>query len=316
MNIYLSIIIPVYNEEESLNRLAKKLKSILENLNKSWEIIFIDDGSNDKGFEIVSNLAKEDHRIKVIKFRKNFGQTAALSAGFNCAQGEIIIPMDADLENDPNDIPRLLEKINQGYDLVSGWRKKRWKDNPLTKRMTSLSANWLISKVTGVKLHDYGCTMKAYRKEIIKSVKLYGEMHRFIPALASWQGAKIGEIEVKYQPREFGKSKYGLERIGKVILDLITVKFLSGYATKPIYFFGKLGFISFFIGIFAFFLATYYKLTGQKDYIQTPLPIFTALFLIAGILLILIGLLAEMIMRNYHESQNKQIYSIKEKINF
>ena len=316
MNPYLSIIIPIYNEEESLNYLFEKLKPVLDNLNKSWEIIFIDDGSVDKSFQVISKQAQKDTRIKVIKFRKNFGQTAALSAGFNFAQGEIIIPIDADLENDPNDIPHLLKKIDQGYDLVSGWRKERWKDNPFTRRLTSNLANCLISYVTGIKLHDYGCTMKAYHREIIKGIKLYGEMHRFIPALGSWQRAKITEIEVNYQPRKFGKSKYGLNRTGKVLLDLITVKFLGDYSTKPIYFFGKLGFISLFIGMIAFLWATYYKLTGQKDYVETPLPIFIALFVIAGIILVLIGLLAEMIMRIYHEGQNKEIYSIKEKINF
>mgnify|MGYP001576265074 CR=1 FL=1 len=261
-------------------------------------------------------MAQKEASLKIIDFRKNFGQTAALSAGINHAQGEIIIPLDADLENDPADIPQLLAKINEGYDVVSGWRKNRWKDKFFSRRLTSMAANWLISFVTGVKLHDYGCTLKAYRREIIKEVGLYGEMHRFIPALAYWQGAKVAEIEVNYQPRVHGKSKYGLGRTFKVLLDLLTIKFLSGYSTKPIHFFGSLGFISILVSFLTGGLAVYYKVSGQKDFIETPLPVLTALFFIIGVLFVLIGLLAEMIMRVYHETQRRPIYSIKEKINF
>jgi glycosyltransferase involved in cell wall biosynthesis len=315
-NIYLSIVIPVFNEAENLKELYQRLMAVLGKLNKSSEIIFIDDGSTDESFAVLSNLAEQDERVKIIQFRKNFGQTNTLAAGIDWARGEVIIPMDADLENDPQDIPKLLEELGRGYDIVSGWRKQRWSNRILSRRITSWAANWLISKIVGLKLHDYGCTLKAYRREIIKDVELYGEMHRFIPALAYWQGAEIKEIEVNYRPRQFGQSKYGLGRTFKVLLDLVTLKFLSGYATKPIYFFGKIGFVSLFFGFLVFLWATYYKLTGQKDYIETPLPVVVALFVILAVLLILIGLLAEMIMRTYHQSKGKKIYSIKRKVNF
>ena len=311
----LSIIIPVFNEQESLKELYQQLRDVLIKLDKPWEIVFVDDGSSDQSFSILKDIAKKDVGVRVIGFRKNFGQTVALAAGIDYAQGEVIILMDADLENDPQDIHRLLEELDKGYDVVSGWRKKRWLDKIFTRRLTSRIANWLISKIAGLKLHDYGCTLKAYHKDIIKNINLYGEMHRFIPALAFWQGAKVSEIEVNYQPRRFGQSKYGMDRIFKVLLDLVTLKFLSGYATKPIYFFGKIGLISLSLGFLTFLWATYYRVTGQKYYIETPLPVVIALFIILAILLILIGLLAEMIMRTYHESQNKKIYSIKEKIN-
>jgi len=305
-NVYLSIIIPVFNEEENLKRLERRLSAVLRDIDRPYEIIFIDDGSTDQSFAILKDLVSQDRRIKLIQFRKNFGQTAALSAGIDFAQGKIIISMDADLENNPQDIPRLLAELEGGYDIVSGWRKERWQDKFFSRRLTSQMANYLISKIAGLRLHDYACTLKAYRAEVIKDINLYGEMHRFIPALAFWQGAKIKEIEVNYQPRQFGQSKYGLGRTLKVLLDLVTLKFLSGYATKPIYFFGKIGFISLFLGFLTFLWATYYKLTSQKDYIETPLPVVIALFIILAILLILIGLLAEMIMRTYHESQDKK----------
>lgn len=312
----LSIIIPLFNEEKNLTLLASKLLMVLNQLGKTYEVIFINDGSTDQSFEVLKSLAKQNSSFRVINFRRNFGQTAALACGIDNSQGEIIIPMDADLENDPADIPRLLAELDKGFDLVSGWRKNRWQDKVLTRRLTSKIANYLISRVSGIRLHDYGCTLKAYKREIIQDVDLYGEMHRFIPALAAWQGARVGEIEVNYQVRQFGQSNYGLSRVFKVLLDLITIKFLSGYATKPIYFFGKFGFWSFFLGVLIFLLATYYKVMGLKDYIQTPLPILSALFLIVAVLFVLIGLLAEMIMRIYHQSSKRPIYSIKEKVNF
>lgn len=315
-NLRLSIVIPVFNEEGNLVELYQRIIAVGQVLDESYEIVFVDDGSQDQSFSILKDLARQDKKVKLIQLRKNFGQTAALAAGIDYAQGQVIILMDADLENAPQDIFKLLAELDRGYDIVSGWRKARWKDKPLTRRLTSQVANWLISKIAGLRLNDYGCTLKAYRQEIIKNINLYGEMHRFIPALAFWQGAKIGEIEVNYQPRQFGQSKYGPARIAKVLLDLITLKFLSGYATKPIYFFGKIGFVSLFLGFLTFLWASYYKFIGQKDYIETPLPIVIALFIILAVLLVLIGLLAEMIMRTYHESQNKKIYSIKEKINF
>lgn len=315
-NINLSIIVPVFNEEENLNPLYNQLTEVLCRLKLNYEIIFVDDGSDDQGFSILKKIADKDKRIKIIQLKKNFGQTAAISAGIDYAQGEVIITIDADLENDPKDIPRLLSKLDEGFDIASGWRKNRWKDKPLTRRLTSQVANFLISKIVGLKLHDYGCTLKAYRKNVIKEINLYGEMHRFIPALAFWQGAKIAEVEINYKPRKFGQSKYGIERVIKVLLDLVTLKFLSGYTTKPIHFFGKIGFISMFLGFLTFLWALYYKLTGKKDFIETPLPIAIVLFIVLGILLILIGLLAEIIIRIYHESQNKKIYLIRKKINF
>lgn len=312
----ISVVIPVFNEAESLSLLVEKLKAALVKLQKTFEVIFVDDGSTDDSLKVLAEITAGRPEYKVISFKRNFGQTAAIAAGVEAASGEIIIPMDADLENDPNDIFRLLEKLSEGYDIVSGWRKNRWQDKVLTRRITSRTANWLISKVSGVKLHDYGCTLKVYKSEIIKNIKFYGEMHRFIPALAAWQGARIAEIEVNYQPRQYGQSKYGLGRVVKVLLDLIVLKFLVDYSLKPIYFFGKIGFASFGLGALTFIWATYYKLTGQKDYIQTPLPVIMVLFLAVGVILVLIGLLAEMMMRMHRESAGQTVYTIKKKINF
>ncbi|OGY48534.1 MAG: glycosyl transferase [Candidatus Buchananbacteria bacterium RIFCSPHIGHO2_02_FULL_40_13] len=314
--MYLSLIIPFYNEEENLPLLIDRLNQLLPSIGKSTEIIFIDDGSADNSFEVLKNLVKDKNDWRIIRFRKNFGQTAGWAAGLEAAQGEVIIFLDSDLENDPADIPLLLAKIDEGYDLVSGWRQNRWPEQFFSRRLTSQLANWLIAKISGVKIHDFGCSLKAYRQEVIKNVKLYGEMHRFIAVLASWQGAKIAEVAVKFTPRQFGTSKYGLERILKVFLDLVVIKFLSGYSTKPIYFFGQAGFYSLIVSFLALALAIYYKFWGGKSFIETPLPILTALFLIVGVLLILIGLLAEMIMRIYHESREQKIYIIKEKVNF
>lgn len=314
-SVYLSVVIPIYNEKSGLKLLFDRLKSALAKIGKSYEVIFIDDGSTDGSAEILSNLVGTDRNYKLIIFRKNFGQTAAIAAGVNFAQGEVVVPMDADLENNPDDISSLLKKLDEGYDIVSGWRVNRWPNKIITRRLTSNVANWLISKVSGIKLHDYGCTLKAYRRDIIKGINLYGEMHRFIPALAAWQGAKVTELEVSYEPRQFGASKYGLNRVFKVLLDLITLKFLNDYSVKPIYFFGRFGFWSIFLGFLTFVVATYYKLTGQKDYIQTPLPAIMVLFMVVGVLLILIGLLAEMIMRSYHETAKRPVYYIKGKFN-
>lgn len=314
--MYLSLIIPFYNEEENLPLLVEKLTKLIPSIGKSTEVIFIDDGSNDNSFEVLKNLVKDKNDWRIIRFRRNFGQTAGWSAGIESAQGDVLIFLDSDLENDPADIPMLLAKIDDGYDLVSGWRKNRWQGQFFSRQLTSKIANWMIAKISGVKIHDFGCSLKAYRKEVIKNVKLYGEMHRFIAVLASWQGAKIAEVEVHFSPRKFGTSKYGMERILKVFLDLIVIKFLSGYFTKPIYFFGKAGFYSIITSFLLFALAVYYKFWGGKSFIETPLPILVALFFIVGILLILIGLLAEMIMRLYHQSGKEKIYIIKEKINF
>jgi glycosyltransferase involved in cell wall biosynthesis len=314
--MYLSLIIPFYNEEKNLPLLAEKINQFLAGFDKSAEVIFVNDGSRDGGLSVLKQLVADKPDWRVISLRRNFGQTAAWSAGLDHAQGEVIVFLDSDLENDPQDITLLLEKIEAGYDLVSGWRKERWQGQKFTRRFTSEVANWLIAKVSGVKIHDFGCSLKAYRREVIKDVKLYGEMHRFIAVLASWQGAKIVEVEVNFTPRKFGRSHYGLERILKVFLDLIVIKFLSGYSTKPIYFFGQAGFASVAVGLLTFLLAVYYKFWGDKSFIETPLPILTALFLILGVMFILIGLLAEMITRLHHEASNKKIYLIKEKTNF
>lgn len=313
---YLSVIIPFYNEEKNLAPLIERLSRVLVSLNKPFEVIFIDDGSSDNGFNILKGLLENKENWKIVRFKRNFGQTPALAAGIETAKGEKIILMDADLENDPQDIPMLLSELDKGYDVVSGWRKKRWSDKILTRRLTSQTANWLISKISGLCLHDYACTLKAYQSDTIKNINLYGQMHRFIPALAFWQGARVKEIEVHFQPRQFGQSKYGLNRMSRVLLDLVTLKFLSGYATKPIYFFGRIGLISLLFGFLTFLWAFYYKITGQKDFVETPLPIVIVLFVFLAVLLVLIGLLAEMIMRTYHESGNKKIYSVKERVNF
>ncbi|MFZ5559796.1 MAG: glycosyltransferase family 2 protein [Patescibacteria group bacterium] len=311
----LSIIIPIYNEEKSIKESYQELKKTLDNLSIEYEIIAINDGSRDNSYQILKEITANDPLFKVINFRKNFGQTAAISAGIDFSKGEIIIPMDADFQNDPADIPKFLEKIEEGFDVVSGWRKKR-RDKLFTRIIPSKIANWLISAITGVKLHDYGCTMKAYRKEVIKNVRFYGEMHRFMPAYASWYGAKISEIVVNHRPRKYGKTKYGISRTFWVILDLLTVKFLTDYSTKPMHFFGKVGYWSLFLGFLFALWAILRKLIEGKSLVDTPLPLLTTFFILVGLQFILMGLLAEIMIRNYYESQKKPIYLIKEKINF
>ena len=237
-----SVVVPLLNEQDNIGPLYEQIKKSLAD-QYDYEIIFVDDGSSDNSFAILAGLQKTDTSVKVICFRKNFGQTAALSAAFNHAKGKVIVAIDADLQNDPADIPKMIDRLNEGFDVVSGWRKKRH-DNAITRRLPSVIANWLIAKITGVKLHDFGCTLKAYRREVLAETKLYGEMHRFIPALASWSGAKICEVVVNHRPRTAGVAKYGLARTFKVVLDLITVKFLGSFSTKPIYIFGGLGLIT------------------------------------------------------------------------
>lgn len=307
----ISVIIPVFNEQDCLGELYSKIIDSLNDLNP--EIIFVDDCSSDDSLKILKHLAIKDARIKVISFRKNFGQTAAISAGFDIAKGEILVIIDADLQNDPADIPKLIKLIDEGYDVVSGWRKKR-KDSLITRKIPSYLANKLISLVTGVNLHDYGCTLKAYRKEIVKEIKLYGEMHRLLPALAAWVGAKIIEIEISHYPRIRGKSKYGINRTLKVLLDLMTIKFLMSYSTRPSYVFGGLGLISFFLGFISMGVVSY-RLFILKHLEATPLIFMMVIFFIAGVQLILMGFLAEILIRTHFESQNKPIYFIKEKIN-
>jgi glycosyltransferase involved in cell wall biosynthesis len=310
----LSVIIPVFNEEESLERLYDKVLSSIDPLGKRWELILVDDGSKDASFKILQKLAAADYRVKVVRFVRNFGQTAALAAGIDYARGEIIIPMDADLQNDPADIARLLSKIDEGFDCVSGWRKDR-KDEFFTRLIPSWIANKLISVISGVPLHDYGCSLKAYRREVIKDVRLYGEMHRFVPIYATWMGASVTEIPVTHFARQFGQSKYGLSRTFKVVLDLMTVKFLSSYATKPIHVFGMIGLGSFGISIVSFAWMVVLKFFFQTTFIQTPLPVFVAMFFMLGVQFILMGLLAEILVRTYHESQDKRIYKVKAVLN-
>jgi len=312
----ISVIVPVYNEEESLVPLAEEIKAVFVVGDFDYEIIFVDDGSVDQGLAVLKSIALADRRVKIISFRKNQGQTAALVAGIKFASGDIIVPMDADLENDPRDIRPMIAKINEGYDLVSGWRQGRWRNKFFTRRLPSWLANALISAVTGVKLNDYGCTLKAYRQDILKDINLYGEMHRFIPVYAKQLGAKIAELPVNHRPRKFGKTKYGLGRTLRVLLDLLVIQFLHNYHTKPIHFFGGAGFLSLLAGFAVFAWALYLKFFQATSLIQTPLPLLAAFLCLVGGQLILLGLIAEMITRNYYESQDKPIYSVKETINF
>jgi len=307
----ISITIPVYNEAENLPLLYERLRAILDQVASSWEIVLVNDGSSDNSGEILDNLAANDGRVKVIHFRKNFGQTAAMMAGVDHARGEVIIPMDADLQNDPQDIPRLLQKLDEGYDVVSGWRKDR-KDQAMKRNFLSRVANRLISMISGVHLHDYGCSLKAYRRSVIKDVKLYGEMHRFIPIYASWFGARITEIPVAHYPRKFGRSKYGVDRVLKVLLDLIVVNFLARYGQKPMYVFGTVGVASLVLSFLSGIWAVYLKIFEGKDFITTPVPLLVVMTFLTGAMCILMGLLAELIMRTYFESQGKSTYLVGE----
>jgi glycosyltransferase involved in cell wall biosynthesis len=309
-----SVILPIYNESKNIPVLFGKLASVLKEMD--YEIVAVNDGSKDDSWEQLRRMAAENPRVRIINFSKNFGQTAALNAGIKNVNGNIIVLIDSDLENDPEDIPMLLDKIKEGYDVVSGWRRDRWKGQWLRRKLPSLMANKLISRISGVYLHDYGCTLKAYRSEVLKDIALYGEMHRFIPVYASWHGGLVTEMPVRYQARIHGKSNYGMGRTYKVLLDLILIRFLQRYQNRPIHFFGGAGFLSFFVSFLAFLLAVYFKVSGQKDFVQTPLPLFSGLFFVVGVLMILLGINAEVQMRTYYESQNRESYSIKEKINF
>ncbi|RKY04097.1 MAG: glycosyltransferase, partial [Planctomycetota bacterium] len=303
----LSVIVPVYNEQDNLLKLYEETIGAVDG-KFAFEIIFIDDGSSDSSAQMLKELQSKDDRVRVILLRRNFGQTAAMSAGFDHAGGEIIVPLDGDGQNDPADIPKLIDKLNEGFDIVSGWRKDR-KDKAVTRKIPSKIANWIIGKMTGIKLHDYGCSLKAYRSDVLKSIRLYGEMHRFIPALASWSGANITEMPVNHRPRTAGVAKYGLERIVKVVLDLMTVKFLGSYATKPIYIFGGLGILS-GIGSTVSGLAVLYLKYISPQHLamnRNPLLILAAISFLATIQFILMGLLAEMVVRTYHESQDRPI---------
>lgn len=311
-----SVVIPVYNEEDSLPILHKSIHEALDRRKEAWEIIYVNDGSTDSSLNILAGLSQEDpNHTRVVSLMRNFGQTTAINAGLDHADGDIIVMMDADLQNDPADIPMLITKIEEGYDLVSGWRKSR-KDNFFIRTFPSMAANKLISGVTGVHLHDYGCTLKAYRKKIFRGFKLYGEMHRFIPAYAGWAGAKILEVPVTHHSRKYGKTNYGLERTLKVVLDLITLKFLLSYSQKPIYIFGGtgLGLIS-ASGILISYLVGR-RLVFGEHLIRSPLLLMATMFFILGFQAILLGLIAELLVRTYHEAQAKPTYVLESKINF
>jgi glycosyltransferase involved in cell wall biosynthesis len=308
----LSITVPICNEAGNLGPLYERVRAAMEKLGKPWEMILVDDGSTDGSDELLDELADKDQRVKVIHFRRNFGQTAAMMAGFDHARGEVIIPMDGDLQNDPADISLLLEKLDQGFDVVSGWRKDR-QDNAIKRNAPSIMANRLISFVSGVRLHDFGCSLKAYRREVVEGVRLYGEMHRFLPIYASWHGAAITEVVVRHYARTSGDSKYGLERVLKVIADLVTVKFLDRFQQKPMYLFGAVGLFFLMISGLTFLLAFYFKFLAAhpKSFVETPLPLITAVAGCAGVMCILMGLLAEMIVRTFFESQNKSVYLVR-----
>lgn len=307
----LSVIIPILDEEQNIKLLYSQLKSTLGTLNMAYEIIFVDDGSQDNSFNILKTIARQDKTVKAIRFGRNYGQTAALAAGFDHAQGNILITMDGDLQNDPQDIPHLLNRMQEGYDIVSGWRLRR-KDPLFTKKIPSWTANWLISVITGVHLHDYGCTLKAYKKEAVKDINLYGEMHRFLPALASWNGVSIAELPVRHHHRKYGKTKYGLSRIARVILDLITVKFLLSFSTKPIQLFGGWGFLLLFFASISGLAVILMKILQNKDMTGNPLLYLTILFFVIGLQFIMMGLLGEIMARIYHESRKHPTYIIKE----
>lgn len=307
----ISVIVPVYNEEASLTNLVDQVGGVLRALDQPWELILVNDGSTDRSQERLDELSARDPAVKVIRLRRNFGQTAAMMAGVDYAIGDVIIPMDGDLQNDPRDIPRLLDKLGEGFDVVSGWRKDR-KDSPIKRNLLSRLANRIISYISGVSLHDYGCSLKAYRRDVIKSVRLYGEMHRFIPIYASWFGARITEIPVTHHPRRNGQSKYGMERTIKVVFDLMVVKFLSKYSQKPMYIFGAVGFASLAISLLSGVWAVYLKFVEQVSFISTPLPLLVVMTGITGFMCILMGLLAELVIRTYYESQGKHVYLVSE----
>jgi glycosyltransferase involved in cell wall biosynthesis len=307
----ISVIIPVFNEEKNILPLYEKLINVLKQLQEGYEVIFIDDGSTDNTLAELRAISKNNPAIKVISFLRNYGQTAALSAGIDFSKGTIIIPMDGDLQNDPADILLLLEEMDNGYDVVSGWRKNR-KDPFLTRRLPSIIANKIISFIGRVPLHDYGCTLKAYKRGILKNIRLYGEMHRFIPIYAKWVGARVTEVEVHHHPRRSGFSKYGMMRMFKVVLDLMVVKFLLSYSQKPIYVFGGVGLFMILVGFFSGVYAIFLKLFRGVSFILTPLPLLCVLLLMLGFMSILMGFLAEILTRTYYESQRKPTYQIKE----
>ncbi len=311
----LSIVVPVYNEEDSLEDLVVAITAAMQDFKEDYEIVLVDDGSTDQSFEILKRLAKENSKLRVIRFGINYGQTAAISAGFNHSRGQVLITMDADLQNDPADIPALIQKMDEGWDVVSGWRKNRF-DTFLTRRLPSMMANRLISYITGLKLNDYGCTLKAYRGDVARRIELYGEMHRFIPALARWMGASVTEMVVQHHPRKKGISKYGISRTLRVLLDLFVVKFLMTYSTQPIQIFGGLGLLMFLISFLTLGIVLALRIFAAVDMSGNPLLYASFTGFTLGVVLLLMGLNAEMQARTYHESQRKPIYVVKEIIQY
>lgn len=306
----ISVTIPICNEEGNLPDLYERTRAALAELGRPWEIVFTNDGSTDKSEEILDGIAARDANVRVVHFRRNFGQTAAMMAGFDFARGEIIVPMDGDLQNDPGDIPLLLAKLDEGYDVVSGWRADR-KDNAVTRNLPSIMANRLISWVSGVRLHDFGCSLKAYRREVIEGVRLYGEMHRFLPIYTRWHGARIAEVPVRHYARAHGVSKYGLERVLKVLADLITVKFMDRFQQKPMYLFGAAGLGSLAISGLSGVYALWRKFGEGESFIQNPLLLTCIVTAMTGVICILMGLLAEMVVRTFYESQRKPVYLVR-----
>ena len=307
-----SVVIPLFNERDSVAPLHAELTRAMQATGRAYELLFVDDGSSDGSLEVLRQIKAQDRSVRVIRLARNSGQTAALACGFANATGEVVIAMDADGQNDPADIPRLLAKLDEGYDLASGWRTERWQEERFTRRLPSMAANSLISTMTGVKLHDYGCTFKAYRRDLAQSLNLYGEMHRFVPAIAAEQGARIAEVEVGFRPRRAGTSKYGLWRIVRTLLDLITVKFLSGYSTAPIQVFGLIGFGLGGLGSLWTLILVLEKILLGRELGNRPALLLAVLLVVVGVQFVSIGLLGEMLARTYHESQGKPIYVIKE----
>lgn len=311
----ISVVIPVYNEEESIPHLCAKLFEALEALPYKVEVIAVNDGSKDRSLNILKEEAARRPNLRVLDFRRNYGQTAAMMAGFDHARGDVIITIDADLQNDPDDIGLLMAKVEEGYDVVSGWRKDR-QDAKIRRNFVSRVANRLISHISGVKLQDYGCTLKAYRRDVMEGVRLYGEMHRFIPIYAHWMGARVAEVPVRHHARQFGHSKYGLERIFKVLLDLTVVKFLDRYLVKPIYVFGGFGLSAIALSFVIMAIAIVLRLFFGVSLVQTPLPLLGAMLFLMGCMSILMGLMAEILMRTYFESQGRFPYRVRERVNF
>jgi glycosyltransferase involved in cell wall biosynthesis len=310
MSERLSVIVPVYNERENLDELARRLLAVLDDSHEDYEVIFVDDGSTDGSAEVLERLTTSDTRLKLVQFRRNFGQTAALAAGFDFAGGDIMIASDADLQNDPADIPSVLAKLREGNDVVSCWRRDR-KDPWLRRRLPSKLANWLIARISGVRLHDFGCTLRGYRRDVVEHIRLYGEMHRFIPIYASWAGARVVEIPVRHHPRRSGASKYGLSRTYKVVLDLITVKLLGSYSTKPMYFFGSIGLLSCAAGLFFAAWTLLDKFLNEVRAHKNPLLLLAVFLVLLGVQFILMGLVAELLIRTYFESQGKTPYIVR-----